>query len=71
MSSWRNPHARRHQSAREVSKADSQAMAYASLAGALSGDMPDEKKRRLMAAALDRGDITDQQYASLVRMCCV
>ena len=66
----RNPHARRHQQAREVSKADVQAMAYANLMGSLGGDMPDEKKRRLMADALGRGDITEQQHASLVRRCC-
>jgi hypothetical protein len=66
---WRNPHAARHAKAR-VGKAESQAMTYVMLIGGLSGDLPDDKKRRILAEALDDGRISEQQYASLVRECC-
>ncbi len=61
---------RAREAANKPNRAAVQAMHYANLMGAMSGDMPDEKKRRLLAGALDREEITEQQHAELVRKCC-
>lgn len=70
MTKWKPFHAKQRQKTRKIKKAAVGAMSYSNLAGMLAGDMPDERKRRLLAGALDRGEITEQQHASLVRMCC-